>query len=118
MGPPLLPEFGVTRCSGFSRSIDLIPIAVMDRVVCTDRCGDEEFRIDKRWIPLENIDLCDWVHVVNDDSTMDLIALDTQIAAIVSDNNRIPNTDPLSRAVKALIDPSIEPKGGCSYDST
>lgn len=90
----------------------------MNRVVGTNRRGDKELRIDKRQIPLQNIDLRDWVHVMDDDSTVDLIALDAQITAIVSDNNLVSSLSPLSRAVKALIDPSIEPKGGCSYNTT
>jgi hypothetical protein len=90
----------------------------MDRIVSTNVGSDKKFGIDDRKITMKNIVLRDWIHMVDNDSTMDLIARNTEITPVISDNNRVSSMSPFSRAIKALIDPSIEPKGTCSYNTT
>src|SRR4029077_1492341 len=46
-----------------------------------------------------------------------LVARNAEITALVSDNNLVSDPSPLSRAVKTLIDPPIEPKCAFTHKS-
>lgn len=51
-------------------------------------------------------------------SAVDFIALDAQVATVVSDDDMFANEFPLSGSVKLLIDPAVEAKSGLSHSST
>lgn len=49
-----------------------------------------------------------WVHVMDDDAVVDVIALYAEITSVVSKDYVVANLLPLSRPVELLIDPTIE----------
>jgi len=62
--------------------------------------------------------LCrDWIKVMNQDSAIDFMAFHSEIAAVVSDNDLIPNFFPFTGAVKDLIQISVKSKGLLSDDT-
>jgi hypothetical protein len=48
-----------------------------------------------------------WVHVVDDDAVVDVIALYAEIASVVSKDYVMPDLLPLSRPIELLIEPTI-----------
>lgn len=90
----------------------------MDRIVCIMRSRNQKFRIQQEIAFLLDILKRYWIHVVNEDSPVNLITFDTEIAAIVSENYFVSNVLPLLGSVEYLIKISIEPKGILSNRST
>jgi hypothetical protein len=48
------------------------------------------------------------IHVMNNQTNVDVIAFYAKIAPLVSNNDSLPKLPPLSRSVELLIDPTIE----------
>jgi len=89
----------------------------MDGVVGTNGGRYQEFRIDDPVFTVENIVTSDGIHVVNQDLRVDLIARNTEITTLISEDNLVPGLSPLRRPIKSLIDPPIEAERACSDDS-
>lgn len=51
------------------------------------------------------------IHVMNDQTNMNLVTDHSKIARIVSDNDVSTKLTPLSRLIELLIDPSVEAEG-------
>lgn len=48
------------------------------------------------------------IHVMNDDTVVNLIPINTQVTTIVTGDDVVTNLSPLSRRVELLVDPTIE----------
>lgn len=82
----------------------------MDRIVRFVGATDQKIRVQD--VRIEEFDLI-WtnrIHVMNKDTTVDFIALKTQIAAIIARNDLISDSFPLSGLVKTLIQITVEPE--------
>lgn len=71
-------------------------VSVVDRVVGVVRCGDEELGVNKATVPVDDVVRRDGVHVVNQQLTVDLVALNTKVATKVSGNNELTSVPPVS----------------------
>lgn len=60
------------------------------------RGSDEKVWIQNPIVTVENIVRRHWVHVVDDDPVMDVIAFDTQITTVVTSNDKLANMSPLT----------------------
>lgn len=83
----------------------------MNGVVGSVSGGDQEVGIQKIFIALMDVLDCDWVHVMDKDPVMNLIALDPKVATVITDDYLVPNMLPLSGSVESLVQPSIIAKG-------
>lgn len=72
---------------------------------------DQELWIEDVVIGMDDVVSHHWVHVVNVETIVNLIALYTQVTAFVSDDNEVTNLLPLPRPVELLVDPSVETEG-------
>src|SRR5438477_8690745 len=77
-------------------------------------CGDKILWIQSKRRPIDNVLHGDWIHMVNHQPPMDLIARNTQVASVVPQNNDIANASPLERAIEPLVDPSVRTKSLCT----
>lgn len=59
----------------------------------------------------------DRVHVMNQDSIVNIVTFDTQITTIVSRDDYVADVTPLPRRVELLIHPPFEPEGRISHSS-
>jgi len=82
----------------------------MNRVVCDVRGADQEFGIECVISSMDNIALGKRIHVMNYQTSMDIITFDTQITPFVSNDYFLTKLPPLPGRIKLLIDPSVEPK--------
>lgn len=82
----------------------------MDRIVRFVRTTYQ--KIGVQYVRIEEFDLIrpNRVHVVNKDTTIDLVSLKTKITAIIARNDLISDSFPLRGLVKTLIQITIEPK--------
>lgn len=74
------------------------------RVVCR---ADQELRIHEHVRSPEYVILRYWVHVVDDDPSQDIIALDTEVASVVSHDKLITQLLPFGRSIEHLIEVPI-----------
>jgi hypothetical protein len=68
--------------------------------------------------PVLNIPLSKRIHVMNDQSRVDLMTLETEITTIISNYCLLTQGTPLSRCIKFLINPSIESEGLATHLSS
>ena len=76
--------------------------------MCVVSGADQEFRIQSVPSSVRNIRFIQGIHVMNNHTSVDFIAFDSQIATKVSGNNVSAETTPFSRRIELLIDPSVE----------
>ena len=58
------------------------------------------------------------IHVVNEKIAVNLVTIDSEIAAVVAKDDESSNILPLLRSIEPLVDPTVEPEGGSSDLST
>ena len=67
---------------------------------------------------MRDITLGHGIHVVNDESVEDVIALDPEVAAQISRNNVLSNVTPLRGCIELLVNVAIIPKGFSAHRSS
>jgi hypothetical protein len=77
--------------------------------------GDQELGINDVLFARYKIQFTQWIHVVNQETAMNIIARHTKITTIIANNDFIASKLPLPRSVELLIHPPIEAKGLLSY---
>lgn len=81
------------------------------------RSSDEELGIDDLGFPVRDVGQVHRIHVMDDDARMDLTTWDPQVATLVSNDDEITDSLPLSGGVERLVDPAVESESGCAYSS-
>lgn len=74
------------------------------------RRGNKELRVKDLLVTMNNLVNTHRIHVVNNEITVDLIAIYSEITALVSKDDGMTNTLPIPRAIEPLINPTIEPE--------
>ncbi len=59
---------------------------------------------------IDNVFYSHRIHVVNQDTIVNLVTFYSKITTVISSNNVVSKLFPLSRCVKSLIDVAIKPK--------
>ena len=72
------------------------------------RCCDQVVYVEQRVGARNNVIRVDWIHVVNQDPTVDLVPIYTKITTVVADNNFVSKIAPLSRRVESLVQIAIK----------
>ena len=55
------------------------------------------------------------IHVMDDRTVKNFIPRNAQVQALVSSYDKVPNTAPLTRSVKGLVDIAVVPEGALAY---
>src|SRR5690606_8937183 len=100
---PSLPELSVARKALNHRLRKKRLVSVVDCVMCSMRGRDEELRIENIVSPELNVLDRHRVEVMDVDPIVDLMALDSEIAPIVSDDDRAADVLPLTRSIEPLV---------------
>lgn len=90
----------------------------MNRIVRFVGATDQKIRIQDVWIEECDLIWSNRIHVMNNDTTVDFVTFQTQIAAIIARNDLISDSFPLSGLVKPLIQITIEPESLVSDSAT
>ena len=90
----------------------------MDRIVRLVRATYQ--KIGVQYVRIEEFDLIrsNRIHVVDEDTTIDFVPLETKIAAVIARYDLISDSFPLSGLVKTLIQITIEPESLISNATT
>ena len=83
----------------------------MDRIVCRKRHTHQVFRIQNKIHMIIDLLEIHWVHVVNVNPSVNIPALDAEIASVVASDHDVANMLPFFGTIKPLIDVSIKSKG-------
>ena len=84
----------------------------MDGVVCFVRDTDQVIGIQKKLGSILYVLQTYWVHVVNNDLSVNIVSFDAEITAIISDYYLVSNSFPFPRTgVKHLIEYPVESEG-------
>lgn len=81
-------------------------VAVVNSVVGSVCDGDQVVGIEEAVIAIFELLEGDRIQVMNVETLMDLIAINTQIACVVANDDLVTSLTPLSRRVEALIHPT------------
>src|SRR6202000_150298 len=103
-----LPEFCVawtSRNIGFCQETGIPEVNCVVRVVCR---ADQVLEIERHPCSVLDVLLSDRIHVMNNQTRVNFVAIDTQITAVVSDDGFLAQRSPFPRHVEPLIDPAIE----------
>jgi hypothetical protein len=114
----LLPKSGITTFTRREWAWKKLLITIVNGVVRAMGGSDEKIRIQKRILTSDYVVDNDWIHVMYQESVVDLIPFYTQIAAVITHDDVISKLFPLSRSVETLIQPTIEAECGHSDLST
>jgi len=83
----------------------------VNRVVRVVRGADQELRIECVISSVNNIALTKRIHVMDDQSLVNITPRYAEIARFISNDYLPTKLSPLSRPVKLLIDPPVETEG-------
>lgn len=89
-------------------------VTEMDGVVGSRRDANEVFWVQNILVEIGKVVVRNRVHVVNQDSVVNTMPRNTQIATVIADNNVIPDPFPFPACVKRLIKRAIMTKRGCT----
>ena len=76
----------------------------------TVSCADDILRINYVWVSLQNIFLCDHIHVVNYDPVVNIVAWNPKVASSVANDYVVAEGTPLRTIVENLINPTVPAK--------
>jgi hypothetical protein len=79
------------------------------------RNSDQVLGVKEFIIPRHHIIDVNRVHVMNDDSVMDLVASNSKITTAISRDDFVSSMSPLHRRVESLVQVSLKPEG-CDPD--
>ena len=77
--------------------------------------GDQEFGIDDAFLSRHKVQLSHRVHVMNQETMINIIARHTKITTMIANDGFIACELPLPGSVELLIHPPIETEGLLSY---
>lgn len=80
----------------------------MNSVVRPMRCSDEIVWVNERIRARDDVIGVNWVHVMDQDSAVDLIAFHTEVTTVVSDDYFVTKVFPFPRLVESLVEIAIE----------
>jgi len=83
-------------------------LAEVDRVVCLKGRCDQVLGVKKTLVTMNQRFGRDRVHVVDENTVVDLVAIDPEITSVVSGNHIVANTLPLSRTIEHLVQITVE----------
>lgn len=83
----------------------------MDCIVRAVFRADEVLRVERVVRPMSDVIFCKWIHVMYDQTVMNLVSRDSKIATFVSQDDGSASILPRTRRVEALIHPSVETEG-------
>lgn len=81
------------------------------------RC-DEELRVENATVAVSDVLNLHWIHVMNDGTTRYVVAVDAEVASVVSCNHVVANLLPLARGVELLVDPSVETESAITNNTS
>jgi hypothetical protein len=109
------PESSISRTSWTIRLFEMTDFAIVNGVVRPERTTDQEFWIDDVRVRLMKIFCPDWVHVMNDQSSEDLVSFDSQIASQISCYDFEARLPPKRRRIELLVQPPLMTKRRHAY---
>jgi hypothetical protein len=101
------PQFGVARTTFNEPPGKRLLGAVVNGVVGPLGSGDQVFGVENPFLEVDYLVDGHRIHVMNQKTRLDLEALDTKVASVVSKDNLTPNSLPIVRSVELLVDPPV-----------
>lgn len=122
------PWAGIARLSFLVDRLQDAVIPIMDGLVRPVAYTDYIFWVKQSLRVVQHILFCQWVQMVNynartdgdsvpDDPICNGMVFAPHVAAVIPNDNSIPEIPPFSRPVKVLIQPSVKPEGVCPHFS-
>jgi len=82
-------------------------VAVVNGVVRPERTADQEFWIDYIGVRFSKISNADWIHVMYDQSSEDLVSFDSQVTSQISCYDFVAHLPPYGGSVEVLVQPPL-----------